>query len=134
MVTRLDASFERPAERLTGCSAQREQMWGLVGGAAGGIAGVGSFLVAWLVQGASFGELAGAPYPPFFTRRTMMPLDYYFVGLVAVGLGFLVAAIVALRVGRYPRTDGGGAALVGTVLCALGGVVLFLRLWAAIHG
>ena len=63
-----------------------------------------------------------------------MALDYYFLGLVGLGLVFLEAAILALRRSRYPRTDGGGAALLGTVLCALGGVVLFARLWVVVHG
>ena len=39
------------------------------------------------------------------------------------------------RAGRpVSRTHGFGAALVGTVLCALAGVVLFLRPWASVPG
>ena len=134
METAMHPAFDHPAERLVGFSARRERLWGLIGGLVGGLAGVGSFFVAWVIQGAPLRELAGSPYPPFFAHRTMMPLDYYFLGLVVLGFAFLIAALVALRLGRYPRTDGSGAALIGTILCALGGVVLFLRLWAAIHG
>ena len=64
----------------------------------------------------------------------MIALDYYFIGLVALGLAFLEGGILALRKSKYPRTDGAGAALLGTVLCALGGVVLFVRLCAVVHG
>jgi hypothetical protein len=134
METVMHESFDQPAERMAGLSARRERLWGLVGGVIGGLAGVGSFLIAWVVQGAPLRELAGSPYPPFFAHRTMMALDYYFLGLVVVGLGFLFTALVALRFGRYPRTDGSGAGLIGTILCALGGVVLFMRLWAVFHG
>jgi hypothetical protein len=130
----LQRPFDHPAERLAGLSARRERLWGVAGGLVGGLAGVGSFVVAWVVEGASLGELAGSPYPPFFARRTMLAIDYYFAGLVVVGLAFLLGALVTLRTGRYPRTDGSGAALIGTILCGLGGVVLFLRLWAALHG
>ena len=91
-------------------------------------------LVGWLGQGESLRDLSGSPYPAFFARRALVVLDYYFLALVLVGLAFLCGGLVALRWGRYPRTDGSGATLVGTVLCALGGVVLFMRLWAALHG
>jgi hypothetical protein len=96
--------------------------------------GVGSFLVPWLVEGTPVRQLWGSPYPPIFTRRSIMALDYYFLGLVGVGLVFLEGAVVALRKSRFPRTDGAAAALLGSVLCALGGVVLFARLWAVVHG
>jgi hypothetical protein len=126
--------FDRPADRWAGLSARRERLWGLLGGVTGGLAGVGSLLVAWAIQGAPLHELLGSPYPPFFARRGVMAIDYYFMGLVVVGLVFLAIALVALRTSRYPRTDGSGAGLIGTILCALGGVVLFVRLWAAFHG
>ena len=123
-----------PLERLAGVSARRERRWGLIGGVVGSHAGVGSFLIGWLVQGEPLRDLSGSPYPAFFARRALVVLDYYFLALVLVGLAFLCGGLVALRWGRYPRTDGSGATLVGTVLCALGGVVLFMRLWAALHG
>lgn len=126
--------MEVPVGQMAGVSAHRERLWGWVGGVIGSLVGVGGLLVAFLFQDTPLSELWGSPYPPLFTRRSMMPLDYYFLGLVAVGLLFLEGGVIALRISRYPRTDGGGAALLGTVLCALGGVVLFLRLWAVVHG
>jgi hypothetical protein len=126
--------FDRPAERLAGVNGHRERLWGMVGGVMGAVAGVGSFAVAWLVQGEPLRELSRAPYPRCFARPMMMPLDYYFLGVVVVGLAFLTGALASLRLGRYPRTDAGGAALVGTVLCGLGGLVMFMRLWAVLHG
>lgn len=97
--------------------------------------GVGSFLVPWLLEGTPPHQLWGTPYPPIFARRSIMALDYYyFLGLVGVGLVFLEGAVVALRKSRFPRTDGAAAALLGAVLCALGGIVLFARLWAVVHG
>ncbi len=127
-------AVDRPAEPSAGLSGRRERLWGVVGGVVGSLAGVGSFIVACVVQGTPLAQLSGAPYPPFFAQRTMMPLDYYFLGLIVVGLGFLGGALLTLRLGRYPRTDGSGATLVGTILSALGGVVLFARLWALTHG
>jgi hypothetical protein len=123
-----------PIGRAAGVSPRRERLWGLAGGVIGSLVGVGALLVTLLVQDIRFRELWGSPYPPLFTRRSMIPLDYYFLGLVALGLLFLEGGVVALRFSKYPRTDGMGAALLGTVLCALGGVVLFLRLWAVLHG
>jgi hypothetical protein len=123
-----------PVGQAAGVSGRRERRWGIVGGLIGSLVGLGSLLVPWLVQGVPLRDLWGAPYPPLFTRREMIALDYYFLGLVGLGLVFLEGAIVALRKSRYPRTDGAGAALLGTVLCALGGVVLFARLWAVVHG
>jgi hypothetical protein len=123
-----------PVGQLAGVSGRRERFWGWVGGVIGSLVGVGGVLVVFLVQETPLRELWGAPYPPVFTRRTMIALDYYFVGLVALGLVFLEGGILALRKSKFPRTDGAGAALLGTVLCALGGIVLFVRLWAVVHG
>ena len=128
------AHVDVPIGRYAGVSGRREQLWGWLGGLVGGLVGVGGLLVAWLVDEAPLRELWGTPYPAMFTRRSMIALDYYFVALVALGLVFLEAGIVALRRSDFPRTDGAGAALVGTILCALGGVVLFVRLWAVVHG
>jgi hypothetical protein len=122
-----------PVGQMAGVSGRRERVWGWAGGVIGSLVGIGGLLVV-LVQDAPLRDLFGAPYPPVFTRRSMIALDYYFVGLMALGLLFLEAGIVALRKSRYPRTDGSGAALLGAVLCALGGVVLFARLWAVVHG
>ena len=126
--------LDHPADPRAGFSARREQLWGLFGGLIGGLAGAGSLLVAKGIQGAPLRELVGSPYPPLFALRTMMAIDYYFMSVLGVGLVFLAIALVALRTSRYPRSDGSGAAVIGTILCALGGIVLFLRLWAALHG
>jgi hypothetical protein len=123
-----------PIGHQVGVSGRRERIWGWVGGVIGSLVGAGGLLVVFLVQDVPLRELWDAPYPPVFARRSMIALDYYFVGLVALGLVFLEAGVLALRKSRYPRTDGAGAALLGTVLCALGGVVLFVRLWAVVHG
>ena len=123
-----------PVGQAAGVSGRRERLWGLTGGLIGGLVGVGSLLVPSLLEGTPLRELWGSPYPPVFARRSIMALDYYFLGLVGLGLVFLESAVVALRRSRYPRTDGAGAAVVGTVLCAVGGVVLFVRLWVVVHG
>ena len=123
-----------PVGQFAGVSPHRERLWGVVGGLIGSLVGVGGLLVVFLVQETPLRELWGAPYPPLFMRRSIIPLDYYFLGLVALGLVFLESGVIALRFSRFPRTDGAGAALLGTVLCALGGVVLFVRLWAVVHG
>src|SRR6185369_13363310 len=108
-----------PVGQMAGVSGRRERVWGWAGGVIGSLVGIGGLLVAVLVQDAPLRDLLGAPYPRVFTRRSMIALDYYFVGLMALGLLFLEAGIVALRKSRYPRTDGSGAALLGAVLCAL---------------
>lgn len=122
-----------PVGQAAGVSGRRERLWGVMGGLIGGVVGVGSVLVPWHLEGTPLRELWGTPYPPIFARRSIMALDYYFLGLVGVGLVFLEAAVVALRRSRFPRTDGAGAVLLGAVLCALGGVVLFVRLWVIVH-
>ena len=122
-----------PVGQAAGLSGRRERLWGVLGGLIGGVVGVVSVLVPWHLEGTPLRELWGTPYPPIFARRSIMALDYYFLGLVGVGLVFLEAAVVALRRSRFPRTDGAGAALLGAVLCALGGVVLFVRLWVIVH-
>ena len=123
-----------PVGVAAGVSGRRERFWGVTGALIGGLVGVGGLLVPWLLEGTPLHELWGAPYPPLFMRRSIMALDYYFFGLVGLGLIFLEGAVVAVRRSPYPRTDGAGAALLGTVLCALGGVVLFMRLWVVVHG
>ena len=123
-----------PVGQHAGVSWRRKRLWGWAGRLIGSLVGLGGLLVAFLVEDAPFRELWGVPYPPIFARGSMIALDYYFVGLVALGLVFHEAGIVALRRSKYPRTDASGAALLGTVLCALGGVVLFVRLWAVVHG
>jgi hypothetical protein len=126
-------SGDSPAEPGVGLSPRRERRWGWIGGAVGALVGVGGFLIAVVVQNEAIADLAGSPYPPLFERREMMALDYWFVAVLLAGLGFLAASLVAIRSGRYPRTDGFGAALVGSILCALGGFVFFLRLVAVLE-
>jgi len=127
------SGFDQPAARGIGASDTRERLWGRIGGLIGASVGIGSFLVAWLVDGASWSELSGAPYPPFLANRRPIGFDDYLLALVLLGLAFLAHALVRLRLGRYPRSDGYGAALIGGLLCALGGVVLFLRVFAVTH-
>jgi hypothetical protein len=120
-----------PVGQAAGVSARRARLWGRVGGLIVGLVtagSLGSLVVPWLFQGAPLREL------PFFMRPAMIALDYYALGMVGLGLVFLEGAIVALRASHFPRTDGVGAALLGTALCALGGLVLFARLCAIAHG
>jgi hypothetical protein len=125
--------LDSPVEPPAGISSSRERRWGIVGGLVGAGVGVGSLLIAWAIQGEPLRDLSGSPYPPLFTRRTMMPLDYYFLAVFLVGTGFLAAAVFVARRGRYPRSDGFGAVLIGTVLSTVAGLVFFIRLWAALH-
>jgi len=125
---------DSPLNHSAGLSARRDRRWGVLGGVLGATAGGGAFLVASFIQREPWREMASAPYPAFFSRREIMPIDLYFFAWFLIGTGFLLAALVLIRIGRYPRTDGGGAALAGTIFSALGGTILFLRLWAVIHG
>jgi hypothetical protein len=124
---------DRPVEPTAGMSGTRERLWGLVGGFVGAVTAGGSFLVAWLIDHATLHELSGAPYPPFLATRGMIALDYYFLGVLSVGLAFLVGALASVRRGRFPRSDGLDAILIGMLLSALGGLVLFVRLFALTH-
>jgi hypothetical protein len=126
-------AFDSPVEPRAGLSGQRERRWGLIGDLVGAAAGTGSFLVAWLVQGEPLHELSGSPYPPVFRTRSMMPLDYYFLAMLFIGACFLGAAVVIARRGRYPRSDGFGAVLLGAILTLLAGVIMFMRVWAIVH-
>ena len=123
-----------PVGQLAGVSNRRQLLWRVVGGLIVSLIAVSSILVPWLVQGTPPGELWGAFSPSLFTRRAMIALDYYSLGMVGLGLVFLEGAVVALRASKFPRTDGTGAALLGTALCAVGGMILFARLWAVVHG
>jgi hypothetical protein len=123
-----------PVGQAAGVCGGRERLWGVGGGLIGALVGFGSLLVPWLIQRVPLRELVGVPYPPLLGRREIMLLDYYFLGMVGLGLVFLEGAVLALRGSRYPRTDGGGAALIGTILCGLGGIALFIRLCAIVRG
>jgi hypothetical protein len=124
---------DSPMERSAGISWRRERLWGGIGGFLVSAVGVGSFMIALLIQGEPLSDLVGSPYPRVFTRRTVMPLDYFFLAVLAVGFCFLAAATYIARRGRYPRSDGFGAALTGAILSAVAGGALFLRLWAVLH-
>jgi hypothetical protein len=123
-----------PVEPAAGTSWERERHWGLIGGLVGAAVGIGGLVVAWLVQGEAWGDLTGSPYPPVPEKQELQLIDFYFLGVLVVGAGFLVRALIALRVGRYPRSDGFGATLIGLILCALGGTILFVRLIAVLAG
>ena len=125
--------MEVPVGEAAGVNLRRAQLWGVLGVLIACLVIVGGLLVLVHVQGTPFRDLWGTP-PPLLTRRAMITLDYYFLGMVGLGLVFLEGAVLALRASRYPRTDAAGAALVGTLLCAVGSVVLFVRLWAVVHG
>ncbi|HEV8131859.1 MAG TPA: hypothetical protein VGQ81_11455 [Acidobacteriota bacterium] len=128
------ATLEHPISRMVGTSFSRERRWGIIGGIVGSMVGGGAFLIASLVQGERWEEMSRGPYPRFFNRHELMPLDFYFVALLAIGVAFLGLALFFVRLGRYPRTDGFGAALTGLILSSLAGTILFLRLFAVLHG
>jgi hypothetical protein len=121
-----------PAEPPAGTSWQRERHWGFIGGLVGAVVGIGGLVVAWLVQGEAWRDLTGSPYPPVLEKQELQPIDFYLLCVLVAGAGFLVRALIALRVGRYPRSDGYGATLIGLILSSLGGTILILRLIAAL--
>src|SRR5207245_4836066 len=69
-------AFDSPVEPPAGRSSRRERRWGLIGGLLGAGVGLASFLIAAVIQGEPLRDLSGSPYPPVFTKRRMMPLDY----------------------------------------------------------
>jgi hypothetical protein len=123
-----------PVEPSAGTSWQRERHWGLIGGLVGAVVGTSGLVVAWLIQGEAWHDLTGSPYPPVLEKQELQLIDFYFLGVLVVGAGFLVRALIVLRVGRYPRSDGFGATLIGLILCAVGGTILFVRLIAVLAG
>jgi hypothetical protein len=125
-------NHDRPAESTIGLAARRERIWGLAGGAIGASFGIGSALIAMLVEGAP--ALSSGPYPQFFSNPRLMIYDAFLLLALVVGLAFMGLALVFARVGRYPRTDCFGAGLLGTILSALGGLLIFIRLLAVIRG
>ena len=112
---------------------RRERLWGVIVGFLGSAIGAGSFALAYLIQGEPLSSLVGSPYPAIFTRRSVMPLDYFFAAVCVLGFAFVVAAALISRWGRYPRSDGFAAALTGAMLSVLAGAALALRLWAVLH-
>ena len=123
---------DRPAESMVGLAARRERIWGLVGGAIGATVGIGSALIAVFVEGAP--AFSSGAYPQFFSSPRLLAFDAFLLLTLVVGLAFMGLALVFARVGRYPRTDCFGAGLLGTILSALGGLLIFFRLVAVIRG
>ena len=126
------ADHDRPAESTIGMAARRERLWGLAGGAIGATVGIASALTAMLVQGAP--AFSPGFYPRFFSSPRLLAFDAFLLLTLIVGLGFMGLALVFARVGRYPRTDCFGAGVLGTILSALGGLLIFVRLVAVIRG
>jgi uncharacterized membrane protein YfcA len=125
------ANPDQPISTTAGRSASRERRWGIVGGILGSLFGVGSALIAVYVQGARWTE---TPYPVFFAQRHVLAYDMFLLAGFAVGTGFLVAALLLCRFGRYPRTDAFGALLIGMILSALSTTILLTRLLAIVRG
>ena len=123
--------IETPIATTQGVSRRRDRIWGWTAGIAGVIVGVGSAMVAILVEGANAYE--SSPYPPFFSKRQLLAYDVFLVLVVAVGALFGVAALGLARRSRFPRTDALGAGLVGTILMLLGSALVFTRLVAIVR-
>ena len=123
---------ERPVDRSAGLNPARERRWGLIGGAAGALAGCTCALAAVYLDGASWFE--SGPYPSIFREPRLLAIDFCLLALVVVGLGFSVAALVSVRRSPFPRTEAYGAGLIGALLSVLGGVILFTRLVALTSG
>ena len=64
------------------------------------------------------------------TTRRILVYDEFLAVVIAVGAALLIAAVIAARRSRYPRTDAG----VGAILVLLGAALLFTRLIAVING
>jgi hypothetical protein len=125
----IDRDVDRPVERGAGVSTRRERRWGLIGGLVGAAFGLGSALIAVYVEGASWWS-SSTPYPKFFADHRLLSYDHFLAGALIVGALFQTTVLWTARVGRYPRTDTFGGALIGTILMLLAGVLLFTRLVA----
>jgi hypothetical protein len=104
----------------------------LIGGTLGAVYGIGAALIAVYVEGAPW--RSSGPYPAFFATPRLLVFDVYMAIALITGVGFLIAALVLLRVGRYPRTDASGGLVVGLVLGLSSGAILLTRLLAVIRG
>jgi len=123
---------ERPIERAAGISAARERRWGWIGGTAGALAGCASALTAVLVDGAPWFE--PGPYPSIFREPRLLAVDVCMLFMLVAGLGFAATALVHARRSSFPRSDSYGAGLIGALLAALGGLILFIRVVALTRG
>ena len=122
----------REIGREAGTSPARERRWGVIGGTLGALYGLGSALIAVYVEGAPW--WSSGSYPAFFATPRLLVFDLYLASALATGVAFLIAALVLARVSRYPRTDAGGALIVGLVLGLTSGAILLARLLAVIRG
>lgn len=59
---------DSPIDWRLGLSGRRERLWGFIGGTLGSLMGIGSFLIAWLIQNEPWEEMARSPYPMFHLR------------------------------------------------------------------
>lgn len=128
----MSPDHDRPAESTVGLAARRDRIWGLAGGVVGASFGIGSASIAVFVEKAP--AFSSGLYPQFFSSPRLLAYDAFLLLTLVVGLAFMGLALVFARVGRYPRTDCFGAGLLGTVLSALGGLLIFFRLVAVIRG
>lgn len=122
----------QPVDPSAGVSASRERLWGLIGGSAGALAGVGSGLVAVLIDGAPWFE--SGPYPSLFREPRLLAIDVYLLLVLVAALTFSATALVLARRSPFPRSDAYGAGLLGTLLGVLPGVILFIRVLALTRG
>ncbi len=122
----------RPVERKHGVSSERERRWGVIGSISGSLVGGGAALVGVFIDGMPW--YASGAYPRVFVEQRLLAIDIYLMAVLVVGMAFSTAGIVYSRRSPYPRTDAFGAGLMGTILMALGGVILFIRLVALIRG
>ena len=122
--------LERALSREEGSSATRERRWGWIGGVVGSLVGVGSAAVAILVDGAPLYE--SGPWPAIFRETRLLAMDVYLLSMLVVGASFSITALLQARRSAFPRTDGFGAGLVGTLLMILAGLILFTRVLALV--
>ena len=125
-------SSNQPVERSQGVSSERERRWGVIGGISGSLVGGGAALIGVFIDGMPW--YTSGPYPRAFAEARFLGIDVYLMVVLAVGAAFSTAGIVFSRRSPYPRTDAFGAGLMGTILMAMSGVILFIRLVALIRG
>ena len=125
-------SSDQPVERSQGVSSERERRWGVIGGISGSLVGGGAALIGVFIDGMPW--YTSGPYPRAFAEARLLGIDVYLMAMLVIGAAFSTAGIVFSRRSPYPRTDAFGAGLMGTILMAMSGVILFIRLVALIRG